>query len=445
MSRRNFRQATETFGFDTDRPWAFDALRLLFCVPRAYEPLVRAWDRRHPGTLRALDRLVAAGFVEHQPALLLDTRTGAVADVAGPPVDRYLLTASGRRLMRAAKEDLRTLEDRFPRLAAGTSPRLLVLLEVLNLETPYSRIGVSVPSVAARSGLPERSARWWVGRLVDEGYARRLPGKLADQREVIPAHWRVTRLLTRQLSEVIDAFPNTAPATLKVELRLRRSRFLDDVDPARVGLTGATDFDHDVHCQRVLAALISSPRAAPGAVFSVEPRLNLPIDQAKVPWRFDADASGTLFYQPDAEMRERIPGEQGVRRSVIEYERFQSRRDAWNHIERFLGWLHTMTLPFEPAVLRFVVDSEPRVRSYVELIEAFADYCIDHPERLPRNPVLLAVASIDAVCGPGRLPDPLDDRAWFRITLPSSSAPSRHPVLHDAADSPYEEYFGGNG
>ena len=104
-----------------------------------------------------------------------------------------------------------------------------------------------------------------------------------------------------------------------------------------------------------------------------------------------------------------------------------------------------MTLPFEPAVLRFVVDSDARVRSYVELIEAFADYCLDHPERLPHNPVLLAVASIDSVCNNPKLTDPLDDRAWYRITLPGSQAPTRQPVLHDAQDSPYEEYFGARG
>lgn len=443
VARRTFQQHSETFGFDTGKPWALDAFRLLFCMPRAYQPLVDAWDERHPGVRRALDRLVSSGFVEYQEAVVIDTRTGEPADACGAPLDRYCLTASGRRLMRAAKEDLRTLEDAFPRLTRSAAPRLLTMLEVLNIETPHSKLGVSAPTAGFESGMPERSARWWVRRLLELGYVRQLDVKVADVREVIPAHWRVTRMLCRQLDSVIDAFPQYAPPTLRIELRLQRSRFLGPIDPARVGVTGATDYDHDVNCQKILAALVTSPRCSKTGVFSVEPRLNLPTNQTVRPWRFEQTGTGSVFYQPDAEMRERTPGEAGVRRSVVEYERFQTRRDAWSHIERFLGWLHTMTMPFESAVLRFVVDSEPRVRSYVELIEAFADYCLDHPERLPRNHVMLAVTSMERIASFGDHVDPLDDRAWTRIELPVSEEAVRHPVLHDPEHSPYNDYFGG--
>ena len=91
-------------------------------------------------------------------------------------------------------------------------------------------------------------------------------------------------------------------------------------------------------------------------------------------------------------------------------------------------------------MLRFVVDSAPRERSYVELIEAFGDYALDHPERMPANPVLLAVSSTPRVLAAA---DPLDPRAWFRMTLPNSAGSDtvRRPVLHPPEDSPYDEYF----
>jgi hypothetical protein len=86
-----------------------------------------------------------------------------------------------------------------------------------------------------------------------------------------------------------------------------------------------------------------------------------------------------------------------------------------------------------------VVDSESRVRSYVSLIEAFADYGLDHPEEMPVNQVTLAVSSVERILAAA---DPLDPRAWFRIQLPSGEVEQRHPVLHDPKHSPYNDYFG---
>jgi len=154
-----------------------------------------------------------------------------------------------------------------------------------------------------------------------------------------------------------------------------------------------------------------------------------------IPWIFGGSQS--VFYQPDAEIRE-WDSHGALRRSIVEYERFQSRRDAWSHIERFLGWLAETNTTGEPAILRFVLDSEPRIRSYVDLIEAFADYLIDFPERRPRGATLLAVSSVGRVLNAR---EPLDDRQWFRIELPRCGSDTESaPVLH-GKQSPYDDYF----
>jgi len=53
MSSSNFFHRSETFGFDKGESWASDALRLLYSVPRAYQPLIESWNLRNPGTLKA--------------------------------------------------------------------------------------------------------------------------------------------------------------------------------------------------------------------------------------------------------------------------------------------------------------------------------------------------------------------------------------------------------
>ena len=436
MGRRSFTQRAETFGLEHGDGWAMDAFRLVLSVPRAYRPLVEAWETRFPGTLRALNRLTAAGFVAYQDAVIVDTRTGKLATQATRKLDRYLITAAGRRLLAEAAEDLRNVEDRFPRTAEYNVRGVVKLLKAFDLDGSHARFGLSVPHAAMKSGLPERNVRWWVARFRKQRLIRLLPVAYADVREVVPAHWRVTRMLCRQLAEVLENVEG-APKHLASEFRLSRARFLDDIEPARLGVSGATDFDHDVTAQLLMASLLRSDRFAPGGIFAVEPRFAIPTDTDVTPWRFARGAGDTVFYQPDAELRER--DESGARRSIVEYERYQSRRDAWSHIERFLGLLHTSAFPGEAAVLRFVVDTDARVRSYVELIEAFADYALYHPDRMPENAVTLAVSSVPQVCGGG---DGLDLRRWFRIALPSApTGEQRRPVLHAPKVSPYDEYF----
>jgi hypothetical protein len=272
--------------------------------------------------------------------------------------------------------------------------------------------------------------------LIAQGYVKKLDRKLPDTRAVVPEHWRPTRMLCRQLAEVVGAFPETAPPGLVASFRLTRNRFLKDVDPSRLGVSGTTDYDHDIECQGLLAQLLLSPRVLRDGIFAVEPRVGLDADLTERPWGLVPGAYGKVAYQPDAEMRER--DEEGTRRSIIEYERYQSRKDAWSHIEKFLGWLHQMALPSERAVLRFVVDTSGRERTYVELIQAFADYALDHPERMPHNPVTLAVTSVPRLAG---FSDALDPNAWYRMVITGSDTKARRPVLHDTVQSPYQEYF----
>lgn len=439
MARRSFVHRNETFGFDTTKPWALDSLSLLFHVPRAYQPLVGAWERRHPGTQRALNRLVDMDFVAYQGPVIVDTRTAELATAEGRKVARYRTTAAGHRLLVGAREDSRTLEDAFPHLNATNVIGLRNLLDAFDLDGSHAQYGLSVAHAVELSGLAGRSGRWWVRALGERNMIRELDVRHADVREVIPAHWRVTRLLCHQLIDVLDSFPD-APTALRADFRLSRSRFLDDIDPARVGISGATDFDHDIEAQRILSDLLLSSRCASRGVFSVEPRLNLPITTTQEPWTFAGAGNDTLFYQPDAIITERVDAADGrslTRRSIIEYERFQTRRDAWNHVERFLGYLHTMTLPMEAAALRFVVDSDSRVRSYVALIEAYCDYALDHTDQLPANNVTLAVSSSERLSA---ATDPLDENAWFRIALPAGTDDAV-PVLHPTERSPYDEYF----
>lgn len=434
MDRRSFAHRAETFGFDDD-PWALDALRLVYNVPRAYEPLVRAWELHYPGTRRALARLVRMGFVAYQPPVVIDTRSGQPAPAPTRAVRRLRTTAKGRRLATESRDDVRVLEDVFPRASTRNLTAVLALLEHCDLDGSHARFGLSQAHAIALAGLPERSGRWWIARLVEAGYLRELDRRYADVREVIPAHWRVTRILSRQLAEVLEAF--AASPAIALELRLQRSKYLDDIDPARLGISGATDYDHDVAAQRVLGAVMTSPSCVTQGRVLVEPRHFLPLYQSEHPWRFDPQGPTTLFYQPDAELREREPGTGRLRRCVLEYERYQSRRDGWNHIERFLGYLHTQVLPVEAAVLRFVVDSPQRVHSYRELIESFADWSLEHPELMPRNPVTLAVSSVEAVLGAS---DPLDPRHWSSIGV---TQPTVAPtvVVHPKTSSPYDAYF----
>jgi hypothetical protein len=100
----------------------------------------------------------------------------------------------------------------------------------------------------------------------------------------------------------------------------------------------------------------------------------------------------------------------------------------------------TRTLPFEAATLCFVVESEPRKRTYVQLIEAFCTHAMSRPELMAPNPTMLAVTTTDKILSSE---DALNTREWSRISLPRASTDTVYgPVLHSPEDSPYDTYFG---
>jgi hypothetical protein len=436
-SANTFARRAETFGFDTPEPWALPALRLLFHTPRAFAPLVDAWELHHPGTRAALGRLVESGFVAHQADIIIDARTRQVTDKASRELDRYRITAAGRRLLTGARTDMTTLQQHFPKLTDANAAGVVALLDAFDVEAARARDGRSAPHAVAESGLAPRTGRWWVKHLHEAKLLRRLPQRQADARPTIPEHWRVTRALCTQLRSVLRAFPEPW-GVLHPEFRLHRERFLGDIDLSRVNAAGGTDYDHDVVAQEILARLLSSPRAVPSGVFDVEPRIVLTADDTQMPWVFTEDGQGLVFTQPDALL---VVRDGTTRKTVLEYERHQTRKDAWSHIERFLGYLSQQTLPFEPAMLLFVVDTVARERGYVALIEAFADHALDNPHRLPGNEVILAVSSRPRLAA---APDPLDRRAWFRVHLPAVSDDSvRQCALHAPEHSPFSLYFSG--
>ena len=406
---------------------------LLFCVPRVYQTLADAWDERHPGCLEALERLRQLGFVEYQKGVLIDVRTGDTVSSAGKSLDRFVLSRSGRALFREAKEDLRVLEDRWKKLETANAVGVLGLMGAFDVKGSNAAIGVSTPQAMLSSNLAERTGRWWVRKLESEGLLVRLEDRKPDSREVIPGHWRPTRQLAQQLADVFEEYPIWSHYVNK--WRLGRSRYLSDIDPARIGVAGATDFDHDVNAQRILAKMLASERLSTNSAFDVEPRVKLHADD--LPHgavQFAKDGSTLVMYQPDAVLIESTE-QNGRFRNIVEYERYQSRRDGWAHLERFCGYMALHTNSFESAKVRFVVDSESRVRGYVELIEAFSEYLEENPHRAPQNEIILCVASLPKVL---QSPDALDDRGWHRLVLPQGGGECR---LHNEKTTPFNTYF----
>lgn len=431
MSTRGFLQRRESFGFEGRTPWALDALRLVAHAPRVFEPLVEAWDIVYPGSRKALDRLVELGFITFQPAVVVDMRSRSAAEEKSRRVDRFRLTAAGARLLAEAEQNPLALRAHFRRVTEDNIPGVLALLKEFAVDSTRARDGRSLSHIANTGPLPRRTAYYWGEKLVASGFLRQLPERAADAKDAIPAHWRITRRLSAQLRSVLGEFQDDW-GYLSAELRLGRRDYLKDIELVRVSAGGGTDYDHDVAAQMLVAQFITSPAANTGAPIELEPHRRLTVSTSTTPWTFDRQGSEAVYYQPDALFTVR---DSGNVLTALEYERFQSRRKAWSHIERMLGFLFMNRMPFEKAQLLFVVDTERREKTYVELIEAFADHALDNPGMLPKNPVKLAVSSRARL---EDAEDPLHRTAWFHLDLPRGDGA---PVLHNVEHSPFNQYF----
>jgi hypothetical protein len=433
MGINDFISRSETFGFDTKDKWGYSAIKLLFNTPRCYKPLLDSWEEVYPGTRKAVNKLESNGFLDFQDRVIVNTINGELCNEESKVVTRWVLSSKGNKLLTDALIDTRVLDDTFKHLTPANNRGLLALIASLDLKGSHAKYGVSSNYIAISTTLAERTTRYWVKRLYEEGYINLLNNKFPDTREVIPQHWRINKKFTKQLNEVYQAFPE-AKIDLQ-RLRLHRNKYLQDIDPARVGITGATDYDHDVEVQKIMASFLKSSFYDISSDLQIEPRHTLVLNSDEYPMLFSERGNYNVFYQPDSSFKEY---HNGVRHHTsLEYERYQSRRDAWSHIEKFIGLSEVNNLPFEPAVLRFVVDSKSRVRSYVRLIEAFADYILEHPDRMSRCDVILAVTSTDVIY---QSEDSLDFKQWYRVKLGRSETISR-AVLHNTDDSPYLNYF----
>lgn len=455
-ARRRFLASAESFGCDTGRLWASDALSLLYCSPRAFEPLVDAYESARPGCAAQLGRLRDLGFAVRQEAVrALRTPSGLVpvSDEASArrAVTRHVLTRAGRSLLSEAAEDPRALSGKFPRSTVQSEDRVLRVLSSLE---PHSRIGsavgLSAASVSGECSLPMASTAYWLKSLASKGLVRALSEKASDAVEVVPYHWRPTAALSRQLKSVSAAFPEHADDLPPV----RRGAHLGDIPASRAIASDGTDWRHDVAVQEVVARLMSSPRMD----VARHPRLSLETvfaialaPQAECPRNFrwalpepydrkTHPPSQRLSYQPDAVFSARFAGSSYHSRCVLEYERRASRRDAWGHIEKFLAYMSARSWSWTPGVLMFVLDSKHREKSYISLCEAFGDYVLRNPHRNTRNPLTLAVAHRDRLFDRG---DPLRPNRWHRVDLgmipPLGPEPMRC-VVHRPGRSPLSEY-----
>ncbi|MFM7088738.1 MAG: hypothetical protein ACKOW9_04385 [Candidatus Paceibacterota bacterium] len=411
-----------------------NTLRLLYSTPRLYEPLLDSWEERDKGTTRIIKFLHKQGLVKMQDSIVVDTLKQKQAVKTSRAVQRYILTSKGKRLLNQTKEDTRKLSQEFKKITAAQENKLINLLECLSSSSNHTNDGISIPFLLSNTSMAPRTLRWWVGRLVKDGYVSMKSSKQADIREVIPKHYRPSRSLTTKIKNLIRE--GLLPETLYHELRLKRTKYLDDIAPSRLGLSGATDYDHDIQTQKILAKIVLSSNSSRNGIFVIEPRYSLAVLRSGEKLIFTQGLNDVVFYQPDAEMRE-IHNNINFR-AVLEYERYQNRKDAWSHIERFLGWVHLTAHPNERAILRFIVENDKRLRAYVELIEAFADHCLDNPEKVPLNDVTLTVTTISRI---EKSDNALLDENWHRIKLPQSTETQRRPVLHIEETTPYNEYF----
>ncbi len=409
--RRTYAQRRETFGFETATPWSLDALRLLCNTPRAYLDLLDAWDRRHPGTCAAVERLTDAGFLDHQAAVVVNTVTGQPATITQGtrPVTRYKITTKGSDALARWQADVRYFDLDFPRSKGRNTDVIVAFVAAFDLRGADAKIGMSFKGAVAKSGITQ--AQWWLKHLLENKYIKARPNKAADVRCVVPEHWRVNSHLRLQLRDTLGNYSGQW-GHLVDELQLAtRKATLGDVDPGLIKIKGAVHYEHDVTSANMAGLLVASEQFAPGEFFRIEGVHNLSVNNDVYPWQFVDGTANSTGYQPDIELTA-VDSDGTQRRVAVEYERSQSRGDGWEHIEKFVGYTHLHAPSGETNDLLFVVDSQRRKDSYVELIEAYTDWATEDPSRLPANRIRLGVATED---GLANADDPLDVSAWDHL------------------------------
>lgn len=435
-TRRTLTQRSETFGFGARDPWALPAIRLLFSAPRVFEPLAEAWDRRYGGTLSALARLTESGFAAHQGPVIVDTVAGELSLSSSRAVARYRATSKARRLSDEAESDIRVMSDLFTKANLSTLSALVGVLGRMSSSGPRHARGWSVRRIAHESGMSERVARAWIARLVSKEILVETKDQYPDTVEVVPAHWRPRSVLVSQMKEIVSEPRFALLSHLSAELALSRRRELPPlvIDPSVYA--GSTDYDHDVRSQAILARLITDVRKVPlAASVRIEPSFLLAARPSQGGFLVTREApSLNISYRPDAEFREY--GHGSPARAVLEYERMQTRRDAWGHIEKFAAMLQQESFPFEEGVLRFVVEGRRRVHSYRILARAYASYVSEFPDAAPTNTMRIEVADASEVlCAE----DPFSPEVWFSVVLKGSG--TEGIMVHDRDDSPYDDFF----
>lgn len=424
----------ESFGFENKDPWTLPIIKLMFSLPRLYKPLALSFEKVYPGTIKYLKFLVKLGFIEYQDDIIIDTKTGKVKNKQSKPQSRYKLSSKGITFHKLVESDIRHLSDKYPKMLARNYNSITKILTGLYLKDTHARFGISITHLVSLTKMPTKTVRYWVDVFINDGYIRKLNRKVSDTRAVIPAHYRVNKLFVKQLASILESVENGE--ILKKELKLDRGRFLKDINPMRVGISGATDYDHDVDTQIILSKLILSRNIQNNLLFRIEPKFPLYIEKYNNDYIFKKISNNKIYYQPDAQFIETIEGSNYW--SVLEYERYQNRRDGWSHLEKFIGFVYINALQFEGGIIRFVVNSESRLKSYVKLIEAFADYLLTNNENSPENDIILAVTTLEIITSSK---DPLDSKNWYRITIPKNESSVKKILYHTEKSTPYNIYF----
>jgi hypothetical protein len=169
----------------------------------------------------------------------------------------------------------------------------------------------------------------------------------------------------------------------------------------------------------------------------VEPKFKIKVNKNLNAYISSKDGNNILYYQPDALFFEYIDNTRFF--SILEFERYQNRKDGWIHIEKLLCFAHQNLLPFEGIILRFVVGSEKRLNSYLDLLEAFAHYISINTDKIPNNKIIFSLATTERIYYAN---DALDDNNWYRINIIGSDNAVKNIAIHEQSSSPYSNYFG---